>query len=414
MSLDAFPDPSEDDNFWAVPRGPSLLDPQDSDVLDSFFDNPENFNIAAQNTGTSQLATSHNLFADVEDWNQYLSPSNLQTPSNVGPLPSAISSATADAFQQTLPGFGIPAVSQPQPVTDSQDYDAALALLGANSQHPQPYTEDPFFASHHTTTRLPTHHTRHSISGPVPQQLTFGSTAPSALLPHLASGPNPPNDRHGPRPQVIRFGSDTSFHPSAGFVAPPNTDTHIEIQKRLVHDMNAMGRRESAPSTPASSPKLQRRRERSFPELKESDLESSLDAGSDEEEEARPQPKKRRKSTKLDIPSPPHLKTMSRRKSASQPKRRDRHSSSGDLGRGAKHKENLTEEQKRNNHIQSEQKRRNIIKDGYNDLNKLVPSLKEGGFSKSQALVESASFLDEIVAGNKRLREMLNANHLDD
>ncbi|KAF2723974.1 hypothetical protein K431DRAFT_194513, partial [Polychaeton citri CBS 116435] len=51
-------------------------------------------------------------------------------------------------------------------------------------------------------------------------------------------------------------------------------------------------------------------------------------------------------------------------------------------------RQNLTEDQKRANHIQSEQKRRNIIKQGYDDLNGLVPSLAGGksGFSKSEIL----------------------------
>ncbi|KEQ60551.1 uncharacterized protein M437DRAFT_13513, partial [Aureobasidium melanogenum CBS 110374] len=49
-------------------------------------------------------------------------------------------------------------------------------------------------------------------------------------------------------------------------------------------------------------------------------------------------------------------------------------------------RKNLTEDQKRSNHIRSEQKRRNIIKQGYEDLNELVPNLKTGGFSKSAVL----------------------------
>ncbi|KEQ69742.1 hypothetical protein M436DRAFT_25843, partial [Aureobasidium namibiae CBS 147.97] len=53
----------------------------------------------------------------------------------------------------------------------------------------------------------------------------------------------------------------------------------------------------------------------------------------------------------------------------------------------------LTEDQKRSNHIRSEQKRRNIIKQGYEDLNELVPNLKTGGFSKSAVLTETTRFL---------------------
>ncbi|KAF1345433.1 hypothetical protein BDV97DRAFT_48272 [Delphinella strobiligena] len=65
---------------------------------------------------------------------------------------------------------------------------------------------------------------------------------------------------------------------------------------------------------------------------------------------------------------------------------------------------NLTEEQKRENHIKSEQKRRNIIKDGYKNLNDLVPNLKQGGFSKSATLTETVRELETLQAANETLR----------
>ncbi|CAN9155982.1 unnamed protein product [Alternaria alternata] len=68
------------------------------------------------------------------------------------------------------------------------------------------------------------------------------------------------------------------------------------------------------------------------------------------------------------------------------------------------HRENLTEEQKRNNHILSEQKRRDLIKQGYKDLNEVVPAVRGGGLSKSQILVEAANFLEGLIEGNERYR----------
>lgn len=65
---------------------------------------------------------------------------------------------------------------------------------------------------------------------------------------------------------------------------------------------------------------------------------------------------------------------------------------------------NLTEEQKRENHIKSEQKRRNIIKDGYKNLNDLVPNLKQGGFSKSATLTETVRELETLQAANETSR----------
>ncbi|KAF2858144.1 hypothetical protein K470DRAFT_199222, partial [Piedraia hortae CBS 480.64] len=54
-------------------------------------------------------------------------------------------------------------------------------------------------------------------------------------------------------------------------------------------------------------------------------------------------------------------------------------------GRG---RQNLTDGEKRHNHIMSEQKRRNVIKQAYSDLERLVPVLSEGrpGLSKADAL----------------------------
>ncbi|EFX06327.1 hlh transcription factor [Grosmannia clavigera kw1407] len=70
-------------------------------------------------------------------------------------------------------------------------------------------------------------------------------------------------------------------------------------------------------------------------------------------------------------------------------------------------RENLSEEQKRENHIKSEQKRRTLIKEGFDDLCVLVPSLHGGGFSKSVMLSMAADWLEALISGNQQLREQL-------
>ncbi|RKF62749.1 putative bhlh family transcription factor protein [Golovinomyces cichoracearum] len=67
-------------------------------------------------------------------------------------------------------------------------------------------------------------------------------------------------------------------------------------------------------------------------------------------------------------------------------------------------RENLTEEQKRENHIKSEQKRRTLIREGFEDLNELVPGLQGGGFSKSAVLAQAADWLENLIRGNESLR----------
>ncbi|RKF55122.1 putative bhlh family transcription factor protein [Erysiphe neolycopersici] len=71
-------------------------------------------------------------------------------------------------------------------------------------------------------------------------------------------------------------------------------------------------------------------------------------------------------------------------------------------------RENLTEEQKRENHIKSEQKRRTLIREGFEDLNELVPGLKGGGFSKSAVLAQTADWLENLIRGNETLRKRIS------
>ncbi|KAF2768080.1 hypothetical protein EJ03DRAFT_250310, partial [Teratosphaeria nubilosa] len=62
--------------------------------------------------------------------------------------------------------------------------------------------------------------------------------------------------------------------------------------------------------------------------------------------------------------------------------------SSAAKSRRSKSRQNLSEQEKRQNHILSEQRRRNIIKTGYAELDQLVPVLNGGksGLSKADAL----------------------------
>ncbi|RDA90175.1 hypothetical protein CP533_1019 [Ophiocordyceps camponoti-saundersi (nom. inval.)] len=76
-------------------------------------------------------------------------------------------------------------------------------------------------------------------------------------------------------------------------------------------------------------------------------------------------------------------------------------------GTGKGQRENLTEDQKRENHIRSEKKRRSHIKAGFQSLTNMVPGLKGGVFSKSRTLTVAAEWLEELTAGNQELRDLL-------
>jgi len=63
---------------------------------------------------------------------------------------------------------------------------------------------------------------------------------------------------------------------------------------------------------------------------------------------------------------------------------------------------NLSDTQKRNNHIASEQKRRDAMKINYEELNIYVPSLRQGtqGLSRSEILQNSGDWLQTLTVGN--------------
>ncbi|KAK3617243.1 hypothetical protein LTR56_025426 [Elasticomyces elasticus] len=76
-----------------------------------------------------------------------------------------------------------------------------------------------------------------------------------------------------------------------------------------------------------------------------------------------------------------------------------------------KSRANLTDEQKRQNHIISEQKRRNVIKQSYTDLDNMVPILNGGktGLSKAEQVKEIVSYINSMVNGNKATVARLQA-----
>lgn len=206
----------------------------------------------------------------------------------------------------------------------------------------------------------------------------------------------------------IKWGSDTSFNASEAFV-PPITQrkemAKMDYPFRVMEEnfvespSSAENTRPSSPSQPPKplSPKkrrftgninydddeyskLQKRRKSKFQD--EDDDEDSASAGA--------RNKKRQSSN--DSPAP-ELNHKRRKSSAS--------------GAAKAARENLTEDQKRENHIKSEQKRRTLIREGFEDLGELVPGLRGGGFSKSAVLTMSADWLEELILGNEALRQKL-------
>jgi len=213
----------------------------------------------------------------------------------------------------------------------------------------------------------------------------------------------------------IRWGSDASFGATQGFLSPHNeTDKEIErvqnntLENAFTLDREAPSAHNSRPPSPfkghrktkslgpintqtEEDSRPRKRRKSKFPE----------DDGEDDEPPISAQPgNRKRKSNKKGANDSPTVDT--------DPGHKRRKSAAAGAAAAKAARENLTEDQKRENHIKSEQKRRTLIREGFEDLGELVPGLRGGGFSKSAVLIMAADWLEELINGNQVLRGRLD------
>lgn len=234
-------------------------------------------------------------------------------------------------------------------------------------------------------------------------------------------------------PTSFNFGSDMNFNAS-GYMPPANRETETQVTERLMGTINAL-EPASADSTQPSTPVMNRHLMGShgygaihMPEqvsVTSQPKQDGIMPNGFELQPVRPGKRKRTVSDDQDDAArrnstgsgglqdnPPSARPRSTKlrktshgtDSAASSGPRRRNTSTG----GTKpFRVNLTEEEKRNNHILSEQKRRNLIKNGFDELNHLVPELQVGGMSKSNILLEVASFIQTLLDGNKELCQIL-------
>ncbi|KAL3960117.1 hypothetical protein ACCO45_005234 [Purpureocillium lilacinum] len=174
----------------------------------------------------------------------------------------------------------------------------------------------------------------------------------------------------------IQWGSDSNFGTPQGYVPEPHKDPVNGRSPLEPRDGSDYIKREDDPNAP---PRKRRKSKNAADEDEDDEVNSSKSG------------KKRKPRSERNGTSPLSDATASSRRRKS-------------TANGAKPpRENLTEEQKRENHIRSEQKRRTLIKEGFDDLGDLVPGLKGGGFSKSTTLAMAAEWLEDLLRGNKTL-----------
>lgn len=236
-------------------------------------------------------------------------------------------------------------------------------------------------------------------------------------------------NRHLARPEPpaeYQWGSDANFNHVQGYTTHSEKETAESITKEQLKYLECFQPSQSADNTRASSPShgqmappppqmynqapgpvkakegskvpgvpdvppRKRRKSKIVKETKEMDVDDNASTSG-----------RRRKVSKSEHmvadSSPPANNTIT----TTTAKRRKSGATAPKASR-----ENLSEEQKRENHIRSEQKRRTLIKEGFDDLCELVPGLQGGGFSKSTMLAMAADWLDDLLKGNDVLTEKL-------
>ncbi|KAK6086772.1 BHLH family transcription factor [Seiridium cupressi] len=211
-------------------------------------------------------------------------------------------------------------------------------------------------------------------------------------------------------PEDVHWGSDRTFVGNQSFLAPSARETAQNIENQRMKCLDIFQPINSATNTQPSSPLGSGNSSpvggRSSKQNGQSSLSRDVDGSSkkrrksdegDEEDDigassSKPVARKRK--------SKDNLNENSEASSSAAPGKRRRKSN---VNSSKPPRENLSEEAKRRNHIKSEQRRRHIIKDGFENLQEIVPNLKNGGYSKSTVLQMAADWLEELTKGNELL-----------
>lgn len=227
-------------------------------------------------------------------------------------------------------------------------------------------------------------------------------------------------------PADFQWGSDSNFGPAQGYTPDPNKDSVEAQQKDQLDCLKCLEFSKSGDNTRHNSPghdhgpshanhrvalTVKKQEDADAPPRKRRKSKNVKDVGLDEDDEDD------------DAASTSTTKTARKRKPktegasglSSSPADNGTNGAGGRRRKsaavnGAKaNRENLSEEQKRENHIKSEQKRRTLIKEGFDDLCHIVPGLRGGGFSKSTMLGMTAEWLEDMLKGNQELDAQLAA-----
>lgn len=250
-----------------------------------------------------------------------------------------------------------------------------------------------------------------------------------AGFPHVLglSRPGPPFPLAPSRRVEAHYGTDTSFN-QPQYQPRSNQDSLHDIDSRHMAILSCLTRNESAAPSRVPSPVDQGRHGPASgpPALfLQTDPSSARrrEAYGDEDEEPRG---KRRKSSPVRVESPageaavggvlaersPMLptETQQRRRQSSAQATKTGTPSTSKRKRASTTvpKKNLTETERRANHIESEARRRNQVTDAFASLRTLVPGIeKSKGLSRNTVLTSIGDWVADLKATNERLEALL-------
>lgn len=441
LILDEFnTDQPNNSNYPPPYAGPSLLDNNESDLLRSFFENPNSLDPAFLHLHEEyQAGVSDNYSQQVFDWPNVPGHEPVNTAAS---LHSGRHVSSAGHEQQMAPyGTFDSAIGQ-----YGQDEYAAAKVLAAhhngrathwsgarmsyegtgNGQNP---IQGPPLYPPHPSYQNPSSYVQplsNNMNGVFDQSAAASSSRGRANTSGFAGSDAQRSDAVKGKGGPLNFGSDDKFR-NTNYAAPlaePLPDKQLsDVLKQHIEYNKRISRQSPVPEPHASPETSSRKRPRATEACTRDDAEHSSadervaskksrknkgpvrDADEDEGEGEGEDDEPNRAQGK-DGKRSHRKKSHARKESVSVIDER-RRKSSPTVGKGIR--ENLTEEQKRSNHIQSEQKRRNLIKEGFEDLHRMVPELRSGGFSKSNMLVEAAAFMRKLRDENQLLREQLQS-----
>ncbi|KAI2789220.1 hypothetical protein POX_e07250 [Penicillium oxalicum] len=377
----------------ALPPGLPLLDDNESSMLDNFFSTMNTNNLANDMWFRGHPDKPSGLDFD---WNQELPPTFEGSTTSLSQ-----SSYPPQSLKNTMASGGNP----------HTDVYAAASMLYPNETNrnnfgpalvQQNFTGQPLNVGVGHGRRESRHMAPAVASNSSPPRSRIPTGFHTSEMLFDVRDPIPVDQHPSRKARGLHWGSDCSFM-DQGYVAPPDQPDMETRTREMLDHLDCFEPQDSAATTRAPSPERAARSHNS----------SAVHPQSDDENDSQPRKRQRTAKPKSGSPSDGEDPRSHANKSRSSSIAKGRRAST-DTSRKARvaqaskaPRENLSEEQKRTNHILSEQKRRNLIRQGFDDLCSLVPSLRGGGFSKSAMLTQAADWLEDLLRGNELLQSQL-------